>query len=317
MENSFKSILSKEELKFIFVGGKGGVGKTTTSSALATLFAEKRKKVYLISTDPAHNLSDAFGQKFNDEPTLISGFNNLYAIEIDPEKTMQKEMMLASEGDNLLNGLIDKKGLSKFVEAIPGIDELIAFKHILSFIDNDDVDTIIFDTAPTGHTLKLLNMPKFIDKGSEGINVFKDKIKGIMSSFGINDESIFEKMNGTFQNNDKLKNILYNPKTTTFIAVCIPEYLSICETERLLQELIINYIDVNYIVCNQIVLPSNDCKKCLARFKIQLKYINQIKELYSDFNISFIPIQNFEIKGSENLKKYSQLLLSQLDIPSL
>jgi arsenite-transporting ATPase len=99
--------------------------------------------------------------------------------------------------------------------------------------------------------------------------------------------------------------------------VCIPEYLSVYETERLCQELAKADIDIRNIVVNQIVIPESDCFKCKSRFKMQSKYLKQIHELYSDFHIILSVLQNEEVKGIEGLRQYGNRLMEKTVLPPL
>ncbi|PHJ15221.1 arsenite-activated atpase family protein, partial [Cystoisospora suis] len=141
LEGSLEELFETSSLRWIFVGGKGGVGKTTTSCSIAVQLAKLRESVLIISTDPAHNISDAFTQKFSNTPTLVNGFTNLYAMEIDSsyqESCDFKLSNLSETGEDSSQGGGGRKfGLNMntilpdMLQAIPGIDEALSFAELM------------------------------------------------------------------------------------------------------------------------------------------------------------------------------------------
>lgn len=128
---------------------------------------------------------------------------------------------------------------------------------------------------------------------------------------------IFDKISKLKEETSYLKTVISNPKLTTFVAVCIPEFLSVYETERLVQELTAYDIDIFNIVVNQIVVPEkgSTCGQCLSRYKMQSKYLKQIFELYEDFHVVLMPLERNEIRGISSLENYAQKLLSEQELP--
>ncbi|MBU3979057.1 ArsA family ATPase, partial [Patescibacteria group bacterium] len=158
--------LLNKHLQFIMFGGKGGVGKTTMASAAALELA-KENKVLLFTTDPAPSLSDSFGQAIGNEPTAVAGTKNLFAMEIDARKVLEefKKEYGSEILDILQQGtyLANEETEELFRLDIPGLDEVMSLKKITDFMENSDYQQYIVDTAPTGHTLRLLMLPELLD----------------------------------------------------------------------------------------------------------------------------------------------------------
>ncbi|ELR01855.1 Golgi to ER traffic- protein [Pseudogymnoascus destructans] len=317
LEPTLQSILDQRSLRWIFVGGKGGVGKTTTSCSLAIQLARVRRSVLLISTDPAHNLSDAFSQKFGKEARLIEGFTNLSAMEIDPNGSIQE--LLAGQADDGNEAAAGMGGMMQDLAfAIPGIDEAMSFAEVLKQVKSLSYETIIFDTAPTGHTLRFLQFPSVLEKALTKISQlstqFGPMLNGIMGGQLPNDTNLpemMEKLESLRETIAEVNTQFKDPDLTTFVCVCIPEFLSLYETERMIQELAGYSIDTHCIVVNQLLFPKkgSECEQCNSRRKMQRKYLEQIEELYDEFNVVKMPLLVEEVRGKEKLEKFSEMLV--------
>jgi arsenite-transporting ATPase len=145
-------------VKFVFFSGKGGVGKSTMSCAAAVWLAKAGNKTLLVTTDPAPNLSDIFGQTIGHQIMPIQGVENLHAIEINPDTASEeyRERIVAP-----LRELLDEKNLNVVREQLksPCVEEVAAFDKFIEFMDDPGYDVVVFDTAPTGHTIRLLALP--------------------------------------------------------------------------------------------------------------------------------------------------------------
>uniref|UniRef100_A0A0N5AT87 ATPase ASNA1 homolog n=1 Tax=Syphacia muris TaxID=451379 RepID=A0A0N5AT87_9BILA len=298
-EPSLRNVVEQRSLRWIFVGGKGG----TVNCSLAVQLTKVRRNVLLISTDPAHNISDAFSQKFTKTPTVVNGFENLFA------------MVFFSGLPNSCNYLFLVGGFTMMFLSMPGIDEAMSFVQIFRLIGSMDFDVVVFDTAPTGHTLRLLQFPALLENTLEKILSVQNSLSpGLIGNTGVSADQAMDKLKDAFQVTKEVNIQFKNPDYTTFICVCIAEFLSLYETERLIQELTKQHIDVHNIIVNQLLFPEEEggvvkCKKCRARCNMQCKYLEQIAMLYDDFNITKLPQLDDEVRGVEEIKQFSQYLV--------
>ena len=307
--------LKEDALKLILFGGKGGVGKTTCASSTGLYLAEEGFKTLVISTDPAHSVSDSLGQKIGDEIKEVKGIKNLSALEVNAQKALSQfkvkyETQIKKIFDT--STYLDQEDVdSIFALPIPGIDEVMGFKTIVDLIEEARFDKYIVDTAPTGHALRLLTLPELLDEWIKVLAKMRWKYRYMVESFSgkynpdEGDDFLVE-MKKTVK---RIEDLLRDQKRCEFIAVTIPEDMAIMETGRLLQSLNKYGIKVRQLIINN-VLESRDCLFCRERQKEQQIYITQIRGKFSNLKMTIAALQSREVKDIEALSNFNSFLFS-------
>ncbi|XP_057782565.1 ATPase GET3B-like [Salvia miltiorrhiza] len=325
----FDEMVSSTQRRFYLLGGKGGVGKTSCAASLAVKLANHGHPTMVVSTDPAHSLSDSFDQNLAGGMLVpVQGVDSpLYALELNPEKEREE---LSSRGQhdegavrNVMDsmgfgGLVGKMGDLKLEELLdtppPGLDEVIAISKVMHFLESPEYSKfsrIVFDTAPTGHTLRLLSLPDFLDASIGKMMKIKKKIASATAAL----KSAFGKGEPQQDDNDKLeqlrlsmgkvRDLFRDPETTEFVIVTIPTVMAINESSRLCASLRKEKVPVNRLVINQLLPPSaSDCKFCSMRRKDQRRALDMIEKDPQLAKLKRIesPLVDVEIRGVPALK---------------
>jgi arsenite-transporting ATPase len=299
--------LENNDLKLIIFGGKGGVGKTSCALATALALSENFKTL-VISTDPAHSVSDCLEQQVGFKVVKVNGTDNLSAIEVVADKALSG---FKTEHHDELKKLLetstslDSEDIDNMLTlTIPGIDEVMSFKTIIDFIEEGRFDKYIVDTAPTGHALRLISSPKLLDEWIKVAARMRWKYRYMITSFSgsYQQDEVDTLLLGLKKTVKRIENILQDNTRCEFIPVCIPESMAILETGRLLEELGRSGTIPKQIIVNN-VMVSEGCDFCKTRKAGQLPYIQEIRDTFAGLTEAVVPMFATEIKGLDALNR--------------
>ncbi|UWM54806.1 arsenical pump-driving ATPase GET3 [Salinirubellus salinus] len=328
--------------EYVLYGGKGGVGKTTMAAATALASAREGTATLAVSTDPAHSLSDSLGVEVPGEPTRLREDVPLYGVEIDPER-MDEGPFADGEGadpmgmggvDALLGedgplGGADGEGagadpMGGGMGTMPGADEAAAMQLLLRYMDDARFDRVVVDTAPTGHTLRLLELPELMDSMMGRMMAMRERLSGMMDSvkgmFGADTDpqAGMADLREMAERIERLRAALRDPARTDFRVVMVPEEMSVVESERLVERLTEFGIPVSTLVVNRVMQDLADvtgvetewfvapdlehCEFCQRRWDVQRNALSRSQNLFRGRAVKRVPLFADEVHGEEMLR---------------
>ncbi|NLK26601.1 MAG: ArsA family ATPase [Euryarchaeota archaeon] len=296
-----------ENKKFLFFGGKGGVGKTTMAAATATWLSDQGYKTLIVATDPTISLSAIYEQEISEtEVVPIESSQNLFGLNINPKKAMG---VFQSRMEEMMQGFSTLFGSDLL--STPCTEEIAAFDQFVSYMGDTEHDKVVFDTAPTGHTLRELSMPfdwsGYIAKQIEARTEMSEALGFIY------DENMIADLRKEKERYDAAVRALSDRETSAFNLVLLPEKLPVDETARAAEDLGEFGINVRSIIVNEVipreVLQGNWFLE--RRRATQDKYLQEIESKFDNLIRSEVPLFETDIYGLQNLRKVGKALFGE------
>ncbi len=296
--------------RVLFFGGKGGVGKTTCASAMALAASRAGRHVLLVSTDPAHSTSDIFERRIGPDPTKLA--DGLHALEIDGATESARYVTGVKAQIAQLFGHAILKEANRQIDlaaSMPGAEEVALFDRMGALIRGEDprFDLIVFDTAPTGHTLRLIRMPELMEAWIRALSRSRRAMLGVEQ-----DDRADPIMISLAERLDRLRELrarLMSGRDTAFVLVLVPERLPIEETARALAQLDDSGVRIGGLIVNRVLPKETTDAYLAARVAQERLYLDDIRSRFASNVRVYLPQFESDVYGMAALERLSRLLI--------
>lgn len=322
--------------RYLFFGGKGGVGKTTAASATALFLLKKLKpklnpttgtagvspapSVLLFSTDPAHSLSDSLGVKIGNRLVQVAEHKGAKLIAYEMDATLALERFRAAHGKVLAEiaergTLLDDEDINELLNlSLPGLDEVMSLFELSELDRAGEYAHIVVDTAPSGHTSRLLRLPEVFTRMVGALDRMGEKHRYMVAHFArrkaVADEvDLF--LRDLTARIGSVRKLLYDSQQTSFTLVTIPEAMAVRETQRYLALLREQEVPVTDLIVNRVEQEHDACVYCAARVATQRPWLQEIVKLFGELDIHYVPLQAQEVRGLGALGKIGTRIWKQ------
>ncbi len=308
--------------RYLFFGGKGGTGKTTTAAATALHLLDKAKpgeRILIFSTDPAHSLSDSFGVPVGDRPREVARRKGavLVAYEMDASVALEKfktehHATLSEIADR--GTLLDESDINELLSlSLPGVDEVMALFELSEFDREETYARVVVDTAPSGHTSRLLRLPEVFSRMVAALDRMADKHRYIVAQFARgaararrDEVDIF--LDDLAERINRVQLMLTDAGRTSFTLVTIPEAMSVEETKRYFALLTEARVPLTDLVVNRVEQEHAACAYCRARARGQQPSLEEIAREFNSLSLHHVPLLPTEVRGPAALRKFARLV---------
>ena len=301
--------------RYLFFGGKGGVGKTTAASATALFLLNsltKNDSILLFSTDPAHSLSDSLGTKVGNRLVRVAEHNGAKLIAYEMDATLALERFRTAHGKVLAEiaergTLLDEEDINELLNlSLPGLDEVMSLFELSELDREGKYAHIVVDTAPSGHTSRLLRLPEVFTRMVHALDRMGEKHRYLIEHFArrrlVADEVDMFLQDLTARI-EAVRRMLYNEEQTNFTLVTIPEAMSVRETKRYWELLRKERVPVGDLIVNRVEQEHAGCEYCRARVKTQRPWLKEIEKTFKELRLHYVPLLVDEVRGLDQLEK--------------